>query len=394
MRRTNFCEDCHKPAWRHLDSWLDEFMSSCPLPQKLNGFGDLLMVLLEIFFVFFRLAAFEENFNLSNVEPRSACFVAEARKRGIKIKVLRGPFGHTNRFLAEANGKKIRFEGLPLAESLSKQPLYLLDNKERVRRRLKREGLPVPEGKAFWFWQKSRACVFGEKLGFPLVVKPRSGSFSRHITTGIKNTGQLKKAINKAISYSPAFIVERFIADTFVHRLTVIDFDFVACVKLTPANVIADGKSTISELIRQKNSDPRRGEADQKNFVLHKLIIDETSERLLKVRGYDLSTVPKTGEIIYLQKDPFVKLGADIIEITPKVHPENIELARRIAKLFDARVVGVDFLAQDITLPWQNQQCAILELNSLPCIELHHFPYSGEPQNITARLTDFLYKTH
>lgn len=388
MRIINFCEDCRKPAWRHLDSWLDEFMSSCPLPKKLSHLGDLLLVLLEKIFVFLRLAAFEENFSLSDIEPRSACFITEARKRGLKIKVLRGPFGYTNRFLAEADGKKIRFEGLPLAESLSKQPLYLLDNKERVRRRLRREGLPVPEGKTFWFWQKARACVFGEKLGFPLVVKPRSGSFSRHITTDIKNIDQFKKAINKAVSYSPAFIVEKFIANTFVHRLTVIDFDFVACVKLTPANVTGDGQSTIAELARQKNSDPRRGEANEGGFVLHKLIINETSERLLKAKGYDLSIVPKTGEIIYLQKDPFVKLGADIIEITPKVHFENLELARRIAKLFDARVVGIDFLTQDITLSWKSQQCAILELNSLPCIELHHFPSEGKELNLAEQMIE------
>ena len=93
-----------------------------------------------------------------------------------------------------------------------------------------------------------------------------------------------------------------------------------------------------------------------------------------------------------MQKDPFLKLGGDLVEETPKVHPDNIQLFRNIAKFFDIRVVGIDFLIKDVAHSWKNQECAVLELNSLPCIELHHFPSSGKPQNVADAIVSLFFK--
>jgi cyanophycin synthetase len=73
-------------------------------------------------------------------------------------------------------------------------------------------------------------------------------------------------------------------------------------------------------------------------------------------------------------------------------HPDNIQLFKDIAKFFDIRLVGIDFLVPDISSSWQNQQCAVLELNSVPCIETHHFPSSGAPQNVANALVDLFFK--
>jgi cyanophycin synthetase len=34
----------------------------------------------------------------------------------------------------------------------------------------------------------------------------------------------------------------------------------------------------------------------------------------------------------------------------------------------------------------------VLELNSVPCIEMHHFPSSGTPQNVAKALVDLFFK--
>ena len=64
---------------------------------------------------------------------------------------------------------------------------------------------------------------------------------ARHVTTNIRSREELREGLDKAIVYSPAFIVERFIENSFVYRATVVDFDFVAVVKQVPANVVGDG---------------------------------------------------------------------------------------------------------------------------------------------------------
>jgi len=360
------------------------------LPRKLEYFFDLF---LEKFFIFTKLASLRDDFTRADIQLRSTCFIEEARKRGIKFKALHGLFGYTNQFRAEFNKKIFRFESLPIANFAGKLNMQLVDDKERAKNHLKKGGFTIAEGRSFWFWEKRKAVEFGtNKIGYPLVVKPRSGSVSRHVTTNIQNSSQLKKAIKKAIIYSPVFIVEKFISGVFVHRATVIDFDFVACVKQMPGNIVGNGALTIQELINRKNMDPRRGKPDQKEFTLYKIVINETTRNLLKDKEYNLSTIPQGGEVVYLQRDSFLKLGGDLVEVTPQVHSDNLQLFRDIAKFFDIRVVGIDFMVQDISKSYKNQRYAVLELNSTPCIELHHFPSSGTPQNVAKAVVDLFFK--
>ncbi|MDP3093920.1 MAG: hypothetical protein Q8N16_04180 [bacterium] len=393
-RGKKFCKDCGTLSIYHVQNWLDEFTNRLFPPISLpRKFGFLFDALLDKIFTIFRLASWKNDFRRSDIQLRSTCFIEEARKRGVEFKALRGPFGYTNHFRAEINGKPFRFESLPIADFASKLSIQIVGDKERTKKHLKKGGFPIADGKSFWFWQKKKAIQFGiGRLGFPLVAKPRGGSVSRHVTTNIQDSEKLKKAIDNAITYSPAFIIERFIANAFVYRATVIDFDFVACVKQVPANVVGDSISTIRVLIDKKNGDSNRGGPHQKEFTLHRIVENETTEKLLSERGYTFYSVPKKDEIVFLQYDPFLKLGGDLIEMTPQVHPDNLKLFHQVARFFDIKVVGIDFLASDISRSWKTQQSAILELNSLPCIELHHFPSSGRPQNVAKPITDLFFK--
>ena len=267
------------------------------------------------------------------------------------------------------------------------------DDKEKTKTRLRKGNFPVADGKAFWFLQKKKALTYGmEKLGIPLTVKPRGGSFSRHVTCNINSSRELENAIDKAIKYSPSFIIERFLKDISVFRATVVDFDFIACCERIPANVVGDGEHSIKQLIKIKNTHAFRKNFKGKDTPLCKIIADKTTDELLKNKDYNLTTIPFKKEIVWLQKDPFWRLGADVIESTEKAHPDNLKLFKDVAKAFDTRLVGIDFLVKNISVSWKNQVSAIIELNSLPCIELHHFPSLGPPQNAAKAVADLFFK--
>ncbi len=389
-----YCKDCNLPTTYHIETWLDEItdtlMPKLRLSQKFNSFFD---ILLEQFFAAAGLIKMRDDFLLSEIQMRSACFINEARKRGVKFKAGKGPIGYTNNFCAEIAGKTIRFESLPIINHMGKYDASFVNCKERTKNHLKKGKFPIPEGEFFWFWQKNQALKYGvSELGFPLVVKPRGGSVARHVTTDIQNKEDLQRAIDYAIAYSPAFVVERFVKDSFVHRVTVVDFDYVAVVKQIPANIVGNGSTTIKELIEKKNDDGRRGKPGQKEFILYKLVVNDTTIKLLAEKDYNLQSIPRKDEVVYLQKDPFLKLGGDLVEVTNKIHPSNIQLFKDIAKSFDTRLVGIDFIIPDISRSWKDQPSAILELNSVPCIEMHHFPSSGIPQNVAGALVDSFFK--
>jgi len=391
----NFCKDCERSNWYHLNTWLEEltsrFLPPLKLPRQIEAIFD---VMFEKIFTILKIVKLRTDFSIADIQLRSSCFIKEMRKCGAVCYAMQSVFGHcyNNYFKIEAGGKTFRFEILPIAEFMSRYTTKIVDDKELTRCHCKKGGFPIADGQSFWFWQKRKAVQFGRKMGFPLVVKPRGGSISRHVTTNIQDDSQLEKAIRHAINYSPAFIIEKFLPNTSVYRATVIDFDFIVCVQQVPANIVGDGISTIRELIDKKNNDSRRGESYQKQFTLYKIIENETTKKLLATKEYTNNTTLKKGEILYLQKDPFLKLGGDLVEVTPIVHKDNLKLFNDLARFFDIRLTGIDFLAQNIAVSWKSQICAILELNSAPCIELHHFPSSGKPTNPAKALADMFFK--
>ena len=393
MKDKTFCKECGQSNLCHVNTWLEEFdnhlLPPLKLPPKIEAISD---IVLEKLFTATGIARLQNDFTISDIQLRSTCFIEEMKKRGAIFHALRSGLGFTNHFKMEIAGKTFRFETLPSADFKNKYSSQIVEDKQLAKYHCKKGGFPVAAGQSFWFWQKEKATRFGQQIGFPLVVKPRGGSVSRHVTTDIQNETQLKKALRHAIAYSPSFIIEKFIPETSVFRATVIDFDFVVCVRQVPANVTGDGILTIRELIDKKNADPRRGSPDQKQLTLYKIVEDKTTKTLLAKKGYGRETIPKKGELVYLQKDPFLKLGGDLVEVTPNVHKDNLKLFSDLARFFDIRLTGIDFLAKDIAASWKNQACAVLELNSLPCIELHHFPTSGTPTDPAKALADMFFK--
>ena len=381
-RKSKFCNDCGLPNTYHFQTWTDSVIEAT-LPSFLpKGFEKMVGSLVERFLSWLRIVKFEKKFDVDELPLKSYVFIQEAMKEGLGIEAQKGPYGYTGNFrltlptgrqAAKAglkNGKGIFFRSLPLTNTSK----INVDDKNQVKKILKKNGFPYTEGKSFWFFQKGAALRFAKKTGFPLVVKPRSGSVACHVTTDINSINELKKSIKKAGQYSSRFIVEKYMPDSWVYRATVVG-NQIFCVKQVPANVIGDGASTLEQLIAEKNADPKRGISTKTDRLYHDIR-----------HSLNPKMVPGKNEVVYLQKDPFMKLGGELEEVTEKVHPENIKLFRDIAKHFRLKLVGIDFIAKDIAVSWRDQPCAVLELNSLPCIELHHFPTKGIPKNVARAL--------
>ena len=375
----------------HWQNYVSSFFEAAPLIAQSKISLIFLDKLIINLFRACHLLVLRENFDRSKIYLRTSVFIDEAQRAGIKFFALAGPLGYINYFFMEKGGRKYLIEGLPTAEHLSDKSARLSD-KIFVKKCLKKAHLPTAEGESFSLFDQNKAFKYAKKLGFPLVVKPRFGSMSQHISINIKSDSELKKAVKRALRYSSYFIVERYLVGTDVYRATVVDEKFVGCVKRVPAHIRGDGIHTIWELVDLKNQDPRRGLPRAKDATIFCLVIDETTHRLLGERGYDLSSVPAKNELVFLQEKVILDLGADLFEVTKSVHPDNLELFKKTARLFGVKLVGIDFLAEDIAKSWGKQTAAIIELNNLPYIDMHHFPTEGEPVPIAKYLCDMVIK--
>ena len=328
----------------------------------------------------------DDDETLSN---RTLVVAREAAKRGFPVKsfkFLGG--GGTNFFSIKIKNKKIFFEVLP-TEEIAKIAKIDFDDKYEFKRILQSANLPRAKGERFS--KIKPALAYANKLGFPLAVKPNNSSLSKHIACDIQNEADLKKAIRVAQIINPYFIVEKFIkGDT--HRVTLVNHKMAGCCLREAPNVIGDGIHTIADLIKIKNEHPWRGKAHQKNFTLHKIVADESAQVFLAKRGLTVETVLPKGTKAYLRDKIILKSGADIHDKTGEVHPDNTALFQKISRLCDAPLIGLDFICQDISRPYHQQECAVLEANSLPYIDMHHYPVTGKPRNVAGLIVDYVLK--
>lgn len=394
----NYCHDCETPTRAHFFNWMSELLELCMptwllkiVPKSLARTLDRGM---ERVLVFVGLASFDEQFAHHDIQPRSACFMREAKSRGATCAALKGPAGYNNRFRISRGGEELYFEGLPLCGSKNTETDFMIDDKKLTKDFLQKNGFPVADGNAFWFWQRKKALEYVNAIGFPLVVKPRNGSLSRHVTTNIQNNDDLGRAIKKSLEYGPTFIVEKFLENSHVYRMTVIDENHIFCARRAPAHIVGNGTHAISELIQEKNDDPMRRKIGKTEPPYHAIVFDEESVAILAKKGMNLASTPRMGEKVMLHHDPFWRLGGDYVDETDNIHPENKLLARRVARALETKVIAIDFMAEDIALPWQTQECAIIELNSLPSIDIHHFTCDGVSRNVAGTIWDAVEKYH
>ena len=81
--------------------------------------------------------------------------------------------------------------------------------------------------------------------------------------------------------------------------------------------------------------------------------------------------MPNAGEVLTLRRVAAVASGADAIDVTDRVHPDNIALAEWIAALFAIDLCGIDFICPDISESYQTAGGAVCEVNTSPGLGPH-----------------------
>jgi cyanophycin synthetase len=260
-------------------------------------------------------------------------------------------------------------------------------DKEGTKQILRDAGVPVPRGTVVYYLDELEAAI--EDLGgYPIVIKPLDGNHGRGITIDINSWDEAEQAYDVAKQISRAVIVERFYSGRD-HRVLVINGKLVAVAERVPAHVIGDGKSTVQELIDQTNLDPNRGEGHDN--VLTKIIVDRNSFALLEKQGYTLQTVLPAGEVCYLRATANLSTGGIAVDRTDDIHPENIWLAQRVAKIIGLDIAGIDVVTPDITKPLREVDGVIVEVNAAPGFRMHVCPSVGLPRNVAAPVMDMLF---
>ncbi|GAA4069209.1 ATP-grasp domain-containing protein [Amphibacillus indicireducens] len=253
---------------------------------------------------------------------------------------------------------------------------------------LKEKGVPVPEGRKFTKEDSDEAILeYAETIKFPLVFKPTDASLGNGVVTNIKSISELKKAIDfvRHKSQYENVILERYVPGE-EYRVYVIEDKVIAAYNRLPANVIADGKHTIKELIDLKNG------ARMKNARLYSCLIDLDDETMeyIQTAGYTLDSVPKKGEKILLKEKSNVSAGGDPIDVTDEIPQEMKQIAINAVKAVPGLYhAGVDIIV-DINSPIE-KGAVVIELNPTAQIGGILFPMEGQARDIPSGIVDYYF---
>jgi D-alanine-D-alanine ligase-like ATP-grasp enzyme len=212
------------------------------------------------------------------------------------------------------------------------------------------------------------------------------GSRSRHTTTHIQTAEELISAFQRAKVLCPWVIVEEEEVG-FVYRGTVIGGQLVAVLRREPPMVVGDGTHTIAELVAIENKNPLR---DGK--VFHKITIGEEARAELARQNLTLASVVRKGHIVTFSQKASRGIGGGTTDVTDFIHSDNRAMLEDAAQVVGDPLMGIDFILPDITKSWKTQErCGIIESNSMPFIDLHHYPLVGTPRNVAGALWDLVY---
>ena len=313
--------------------------------------------------------------------PSTGSIVDEAKSRGI-------PWIRLNRHSLVQLGYGVNQKRIQatVSSTTSNIAVEIACDKEETKNLLEAASIPIPRGTIIYDEEDMDEAI--KRIGYPIVMKPVNGNHGRGATINIQNREQAIEALAAAKKISRGVICEKFITG-FDFRLLVINYKLVAAAKRTPACVVGDGKLTIKELIDIVNSDPRRGYGHEK--VLTAIKLDEMTMNILKDKNLTLEDVLPKDEILYLKKTANLSTGGTSTDVTDIVHPYNVFMAERIAKIIGLDICGIDIMAPDLSSPIKENGGAVLEVNAAPGFRMHIAPAEGLARNVAEPVIDMLY---
>lgn len=214
------------------------------------------------------------------------------------------------------------------------------------------------------------AYLYAKKIGFPVIVKPNSGSQGSGVTLAYKKQ-EFYRAIRTVFKNDRVALVQSQVVGKD-YRLVVLDNKVISAYQRLPLNIIGDGRSNILQLIKLKQAQFIAAHRDtQLKFN------DPRIKEKLTHAGMNFRSILKLGQRVSLLDNANLSTGGDSIDVTSRVHPDFKKLAIQLTKDMGLRLCGVDLMIKG-EISEKPKKFWVLEINSAPGLD--HYAKTGKTQ--------------
>ncbi len=247
---------------------------------------------------------------------------------------------------------------------------------------MKRMGYPVVPGSRTFYapeWARAigvqnrgidDACRYAWKLGFPVVVKPNSGSQGAGVAL-VYNQSECKRALRAIFRRDRIALVQRQVVGKD-YRFVVLDDRVISVYERIQLNVVGNGVSTIAMLLREKQ---RAFKISGRDTVIK--TEDPRISQKLRRQGLNLQSIPEKGNKVYLLDNANLSTGGDSVDETKTAHSDFKAFSVRLTKDMGLRLCGVDLMVSG-SITKKPETFFVLEINSAPGLD--HYANTGPAQ--------------
>lgn len=248
---------------------------------------------------------------------------------------------------------------------------------------MSKRGYPVAEGQTFFEndWARivkskrtiSQALIYAKKLGFPVIAKPNSKSQGSGVSL-VHSAKVLKSSLLEIFKSDKVAIVERYLPG-HDYRVVVLDNEIISAYERIPLSVVGDGKSSIINLLKNKQKLFEKQKRDTKiNFN------DSRIKLKLKKQKLSLRSILPKDKKVFLLDNANLSTGGDSVDVTNTINADFKKVAINLTKDMGLRIAGVDIMVTkgDITKNLKDSSYYIIEINAAPGLD--HYVTTGKEQ--------------
>lgn len=245
---------------------------------------------------------------------------------------------------------------------------------------LNKMGYPIIKGKAFYSskWAKTigsnqdmnKGYSYAQKLGFPVIIKPNSGSQGSGVALAHNKT-EFYRSTKNVFKIDKIALVQKYIEGRD-YRIVVLDNNVISAYERVPLSVVGDGKSKIKSLLIQKQLYFKKVKRDTQIDIFDVRIKEKLYHQKLSL----MSILPE-GHRVFLLTNANLSTGGDSIDVTDSIHEDFKNIAINITKDMGLRLCGVDLMIKG-DIKNKPEKYFIIEINSAPGLD--HYVTTGKDQ--------------
>jgi D-alanine-D-alanine ligase-like ATP-grasp enzyme len=199
-------------------------------------------------------------------------------------------------------------------------------------------------------------------IDFPCVLKPVDGMQGKDVNTFIKNKEQFNNILEDLLTkYDKIMMENQVYGDNY--RIFIFNNEIMDVIKREQPFIIGDGIKNVEVLIVEKNNIQKEKKLFPTNNIDYNFI---------KEQGYDKDTIVEKDKKVFITNTINFHNGANPVRIDlNKIPKKNKDMFIKSHKLIKLECSGIDYMSYDITIPYDENDGHIIEINDMVDTKIH-----------------------